>query len=393
MEGAGEAIRLRQCRFLYLHDDGAAATTWQVPITYRARVNGKLQHGRLLLSTEDGRVTFPRKPDWVVMNEGGHGFYRVQYAPELLAPLLRAPAEILTPIERFNLINDAWAATLAGILPAVEYLDLTARFKGETDRHVWTPIVASLAYLSRVVPPDARPGLERLVRDRLGEVTARLGWSPEAAESDLVRELRGEVLRTMGMLGNDTAVQREAQERHVRGETERLDPNVLAALIWIVAHTGGEPEYEEFFARFKSAKTPQDEQRYLRALAGFRQPDLVRRTLDLSLNGEVRTQDAPFLVRDLLLGVHSREMAWAFVKDHWEEMARVYPPQSGLRRLCEGVTGLTTSTLAADVQEFFTSRAITFGGKTLEQYLEQLQIGVRFRERASRSLAAYLARP
>jgi len=392
-EGTGETVRFSQRPFLYLDDDGDTTAAWHVPITYRARVNGEVVHGRLLLSTGDGRVRFPRKPDWVVANEGGHGFYRVRYGVQLLAPLLRAPAEIMTCIERFNLINDAWAATLAGMLPAADLLDLAAQFKAETDRYVWTSLLAPLSYLARVVPPDLRPYLERLVRDRLGDVAARLGWSPRPEESDLVRELRGEILRSIGTLGNDPQVQRVARERYASGETtNRLDPDVLTAVIGIVAHAGGEAEYDEFLARFKAATTPQEEQRYLRALAAFRTPDLIQRTLNLSLNGEVRTQDAPFLVRDLLLGVHSRELTWAFVKEHWEEMERLYPSQSGLRRLCEGITGLVTPALEEEVRAFFASRTVAFGGKTLDQYLERLRVAVSFQEREAMPLRAYLAR-
>jgi puromycin-sensitive aminopeptidase len=297
----------------------------------------------------------------------------------------------MTPIERFNVVNDAWAAALAGMLPAADYLELTAHFTGETDRHVWTAMVASLGYLWRVIPPDARPGLERLVRRRLAVVLGRLGWTPAPEENDLTRELRGEILRTMGTLGNDAAVQREARERYARGDAETSDPNVLAAIIAIIAHTGGGTKYEEFFAQFKAAKTPQVEQRYLRALADFHPLDLIRRTLTLSLNGEVRTQDAPFLVRDLLMSVYGRDLAWEFVKDNWEEMERVFPSQSGLRRLCEGITGLVTPALETDVRAFFARRPVAFGGKTLEQYLERLRVAVAFQEREGASLTTYLA--
>jgi len=50
-----------------------------------------------------------------------------------------------------------------------------------------------------------------------------------------------------------------------------VDANVLPALIAIVAAAGAEPEYEEFLQRFKAPRTRQVEQRYLYALAGFRQ--------------------------------------------------------------------------------------------------------------------------
>ncbi|MGH7367073.1 MAG: ERAP1-like C-terminal domain-containing protein, partial [Candidatus Rokuibacteriota bacterium] len=155
---------------------------------------------------------------------------------------------------------------------------------------------------------------------------------------------------------------------------------------------GGETEYEEFLQRFKSARTPQEEQRYLYALAGFRQPELLRRTLEKTTNGEVRSQDAPFLVRTLLAGVHSRGLAWDYVKANWQAMARQYPG-SAYRRMYEGVTALVSPAWEEDVKTFFTSNQIVLGGKTLEQYREQLRIAVRLQEREAGVLADYLAKP
>jgi len=62
-------------------------------------------------------VTFEMgRANAVLVNAGGHGFYRVRYTPELLAPLLVA-LDRLEAIERFNLVNDAWASVLAGLTP------------------------------------------------------------------------------------------------------------------------------------------------------------------------------------------------------------------------------------------------------------------------------------
>ena len=90
------------------------------------------------------------------------------------------------------------------------------------------------------------------------------------------------------------------------------------------------------------------------------------------------------------MGVHSRERAWAFVKERWDEMERLYPSQSGLRRLCEGITGLATPELEVDARAFFAGRTVSFGGKTLEQYLEQLRIAVAFQKRETAALARIL---
>ena len=390
---SGNALRLSQRRFTYLGKESEASELWRVPINFRVRLNGELQSMRLLLSSAEQRLELPGRPEWVVVNEGGHGFYRVGYAPQLLGRLTDAPSDVLTPVERFNLINDAWALTLAGLTPAAEYLDLTARFKEEGDRNVWAALLASFAYLNRIIEPGDRARMEALVRDRMGAAGARLGFAPAPGEDELVRQLRGEFLRTIGTLGNDAVVQARARVLYAayRQDPFSVDPDVLAALIAVLAHGGGEAEYAEFLGKFKTAQTPQEEQRYLSSLAGFRDAGLLRQTLQLAVNGEVRTQDAPYLVRSLLMNVHARDLAWQFVKDNWETMERQYP-LGGLRRMCEGITALVTPALEQDVREFFASRKISLGGKTQEQHLEQLRIAVTFRAREARSLATYLAR-
>jgi puromycin-sensitive aminopeptidase len=72
-------------------------------------------------------------------------------------------------------------------------------------------------------------------------------------------------------------------------------------------------------------------------------------------------------------------------------MDRIFP-KHGLRRMCEGVIGLATAELERDVHAFFTERKIHLGGRTLEQYLEQLLVAVRLGEREGSPLARYLAR-
>jgi puromycin-sensitive aminopeptidase len=295
----------------------------------------------------------------------------------------------LEPIERFNLVNDAWAAVLAGLMPLAEYLDLTTRFRGERDRNVWSALLASFHALNRILDADGRPGLEGLARDRLAAAAAELGWQPLPGEDDLTGQLRGDVLRALGTLGNDPAVQARAAEAFGRGTG---DANVLAAAIPVLAHVGGEARYQEFLERFRKAQSPQEEQRYLLALAAFREPALIERTLAKTLNGEVRTQDAPTVLRAMLYGVDSRGLTWDYVRTNWDKIERDFPPV-GLRRFLDGVIGLSTPAWEEAVRAFCKERQIDLGGKTLAQYLEQLRIAVRLGQREGAALRVYLETP
>ncbi|MDE3034651.1 MAG: M1 family metallopeptidase [Nitrospirota bacterium] len=391
----GKRLRFTQRHFTYLADPepGAAPSAprrWQVPLQVRLVANGQSRTHRLLLTEAETHLDLPAGFESALVNEGGHGFYRVHYAPDLLARLLQKP-ERLAAIERFNLVNDAWAATVAGLMPLPDYLDLTARFRGERDRNVWALLLDSFHSLNRIIQPADRPKLEALVRDRVGPAATELGWTSKSGENDLTKQLRADLLRALGTLGNDSTVQIKATELYPASlaQPTAVDQNLLPSLIAILAHVGDAARYEDFLSRFHKAATPQEERRYLYALAAFKPVALLEQTLARAISGEIRAQDAPFIIRLVLTNVYGRGAAWNFVKTNWDTMDKRFPKQ-GLRRMLEGIVGLATPELEQDVHRFIADRKIDLGGKTLEQYLEQLRIAVTLREREGVTLSKYL---
>ncbi|MBH0203712.1 MAG: M1 family metallopeptidase [Nitrospira sp.] len=389
----GHELYLSQQRFTYLKQEPAAEQLWQIPIQVRLTIGDRTEHRRLLLTERETTIGLPAGVTSILVNEGGHGFYRVRHRGGLIEQLLGQGLDCLPAMERFNLISDAWATTLAGLMPIPDYLRLTARFTDERDRNVWTVLLDSFSFLNRIITPGDRAALEALVRDRVGPAVKDLGWDPKSRESDLIRQLRGDLIGALGKLGNDQATQRQAAERYqrYREDPATADANVVPALVAILAHVGDEARYDEFSERYRTASTPQEERRYLFSLAAFRTKEVLKRTLVRTINGEIRTQDAPFIVGALMMNVDGREQAWEFVKANWDQMDRQFPKQ-GLRRMCGGIAGLATPELEHDVQEFFTSRKIDLGGKTLEQYLEQLRVAVSFREREASTIHTAIAR-
>ncbi len=387
-------LTIRQQRFSYLSDEQSSPSTdqrWQIPLQMRVTAGGKINTSRMLLTEKDTTIPLPHDWESVLINEGGHGFYRVRYAADLLDRLLNTGIDRLAATERFNVINDAWATTVAGLMPLTDYLDLTARFTAERDKNVWAVLLDSFSFLNRIITVEDRPALEAFVRGRVGPSVAALGWVPRSGESEGTKQLRGELIGAQGKLGNDPAIQDRAAElyRAYRNDAAAVDPNVVPSLVAILAHTGDATRYDEFNERFRTAATPQEERRYLFSLAAFQPKALLERTLARTISGEIRTQDAPFLVSAILGHVYGRELAWAFVKTNWEKMDQLFPKQ-GLRRMCGGIVSLATPELERDVREFFISRQIDLGGKTLEQYLEHLRIMVNVRERDGIVLRRYL---
>ena len=389
----GNDVVVSQQIFRYLQDGEDLERRWQVPIFLRAGITTGVHSQTALLVGDETRITLPSQPDWVVVNAGGHGFYRVRYAPELHKRLTANPYDTLSAVERFNLVNDTWAAAQAGLTPMTTYLDLLRLFRKETDPNVWNVILASGQYLYHLLDAQQRPALQTFLRDLVTPAVQKLGWGPQAGEQELIGQLRGDLLSALGTLGDDKAIQAAARTRYdqYKQTPEAVDRNVVPALVSILAGSGGLAEYEEFTTDFKTAKTPQEETRYLFALATFRSAGLFERTLQLTINGEVRTQNAPYLMRSLLLNTERRERAWAFLKANWDEMGRQYPDNS-IVRMCEGILSLVTPELEAEVVDFFASHPVKQGTKTLQQHLEKLRIAVACKQREATNIEAYLRR-
>jgi len=98
----------------------------------------------------------------------------------------------------------------------------------------------------------------------------------------------------------------------------------------------------------------------------------------MTLNGEVRTQNAPYLLHSLLANNASRIEAWEFLKRNWATIVEKFP-DSALPRMCEAINGLLDR--QAEVEEFFKQHKVRLGGKLIDQHLERLAVAVAFRQR------------
>lgn len=394
LDKTGTSITLSQERFLYLADGTLSNQLFHIPIMLRAQTQKGIVRKRVLMTEQTMKVDFNEKINWLVANDGAHGFYRVRYDTDLLKNLTAKIFENLSAIERFNLVGDTWASTMAGHATLSEFLQLAELFLDETDKNVWTILVGSLAYINKTIEPSVRPQLQRSVRRLLGSIKNRLGWQPRPQEDELTKQLRGMILGALGTLGDDADTQKQARDLYKSYKTggNSVDPNVVPALVNILAHAGDTATYDDFFKEFKDAKTPQDEQRYLFSLAAFRDTSLIKRTLENAINGQVRSQNAPYLVQSLLHNVTARELAWNFLKENWEKMIELFPENS-IPRMCEGITSLVSPSLEKDANQFFSVHKVKQGGKAIEQHLEKLRVAVRFKEREAENFMSIFSQP
>ncbi|HEY5110122.1 MAG TPA: M1 family metallopeptidase [Acidimicrobiales bacterium] len=366
---------------------GAIGSRWQVPVLHRSlRATDDWADALLLTAAEHAGTG----GDDVVVNAGGSGYYRVAYSAERVAHLADRLGD-LAPLERYNLVSDTWAATLAGHARVADLLRLAKALadSGESDPSVWSVVVGALGLFDRIVPDEGRPTLAAAVRDLLGPLAASLGWDPRDADDERTPSLRSAVLRTLGTIGADPGVRAEAASRFAGREATPLHGDIASAVLDIVAADGGVDEYEACLARYRSPSTPQEEHRYLDALASFGDAALSARTFELAMT-EVRSQDAPFLIRLLLVNREAGPATWERIVAAWDEFPKKFPSNT-LPRMLDGVRALCSPPeLAAGVTSFIEANPLAAGGRTVEQILERLAMSVDFGRREGATMAATL---
>jgi puromycin-sensitive aminopeptidase len=386
----GEDGALTQAPFSYRGQPGGAiGSAWLVPVLTRSLQGADEYSSPILLtgasSAADGAGD---KSDGRLVNAGGSGYYRVSY-PTAMVERLAGQLTELAPLERYNLVSDTWAASLSGQVPLSDLLRLARALvdSAEGDPSVWSVVLGALGLFDRVMPDGDRPVLAQAVRTLLDPLARDLGWDPRDDDNERTPSLRSSVLRTLGTIGEDPDV-RAGAARRFAGATP-LHPDTESAILDIVASGGGEPEFEAFLARYRAPANPQEENRYLYALASFRQTELAARAFDLAMT-EVRTQNAPFVLQLLVANRVTGPTAWHRITEEWDALVAKFPSNI-LPRMLDGIRGLCTPPeLADDVTTFVGSHPLAAGGRTVEQILERLAINVAFGVREGSGLAATL---
>ncbi len=382
------SLRLRQQRFQFgAASTGSDAQLWAIPIQIR---NGGVTT-TVLLDRPETTVTIVDPDGPVVVNAGSSGFYRVDYDDTLRSRLGVDALANLTTLERYNLVDDAWAATVAGQLAASELLIMLEAFGNERDHAVWQAIVIALRGLNRLLDDGAaHDAFQQRVRDLAGPALAELG-EPHDGESDLTGKLRGLLIGALGVLGGDVGVQARSRELFdaASADPTSVDPELTAAATSVVAATGDADTYARLRAGFSTAATPQERLRHLYALAEFDDEALLLKTCEFVMTPAVKTQNAPFVLRSAIANRRHGNAAWAFVRDHWDEMNDRFPSNT-IVRMVDGVKTLNTADLVADAAAFFAAHPIEQGAKTLEQILERQRVNAALRDRDGAAFVSFL---
>jgi puromycin-sensitive aminopeptidase len=393
-EPAGDDLRLTLEQQRFYADPQAAAGApqqlWPVPLVIKFGHPDGVSEERVLLSEQRAVATLPGAR-WYFPNGGAAGFYRFTMDDESLRALIGTLQTAMAPHERLLLLDNQWALLKAGAVSMQQFLTVLDGYRNESDRAVVSALTDHLGWFSvHVVADDARPRFERFVEQYYQSQFDALGWDPRPDEPVDERLKRAAIIGALGGVARSEPVRREARRRLEQYFTDRasLDPNLASVVVGLAARDGDRGLYGRYLDRKRGAATdPEEEQRFLLALAAFEVPDLIQRTLDLALSADVRAQDRTFLFASLLGRRASRLAAWVFVRDRWNQLVTLLDPML-LQGLIRALAQLTPEPTASEVREFLAPRATDETRETVAQVTEHLAIDAATVARLQPALSA-----
>jgi puromycin-sensitive aminopeptidase len=388
-------VDITQRRFLYDNLLGAGdddTTLWPVPLS--VMTGPTCQQASFLL--EDRDVAFAatsvlrtEPDDWVKINAGQTGFFRVNYSSDEWEKLKGAVQRREMPaIDRLGLESDAYALMRAGMLPATTYLSLAEAFVGEDDATVWGSLSSSFGGLTALLRDQPYlPKVEAFAGEVYRDIVGVVGWEPAPGEGHLDALRRSTVLSQAGLYGK--------VKRRFEGYLSNpvsLSPDLRGLVYSLAAHQGDQGVYDQLWELERKADLQEEKMRLLGAVSRIRQPELLQETLRRSMTDDVRAQDAVSLVMMVAGNRHGRDLAWQFVKDNWAEFDRRYGDGGFMLMRLVGITGSFTSLdRAAEVEEFFKTHPAPAAQRTLQQSLERIRLNARWLELNAAPLAERFA--
>jgi len=243
----------------------------------------------------------------------------------------------------------------------------------------------------RVVSDNDEPAYQAWVRSLLTPIAKDLGWQVKPGDSDEQQSLRAQLLLTLGRTGRDPATVAEAHKitDQALQDPAAVDRELAFPALQLAAFTGDASLYDRILAAIKSAKTPEEYYTQLLALAEFRDPKLLERTLQYAISPEVRSQDTLQLIDTVARNPAGERLAWDFVRSHWSDIEKLGGPFASLE-VAAGVGSFCDAGLRDQVKDFFSQHSGGSGERTLKQSLERINSCMDLKSQQSDKLAAWL---
>ncbi|XP_049862778.1 aminopeptidase N-like [Schistocerca gregaria] len=330
-------------------------TTWTVPVTYTSKSEADFSAStRLWLTDTTARldnVADAAADDWVIFNLNVVGFYRVQYDTDnwaLLVQQLLSDHEVIPPVNRALLLDDARALVQSDLLPLDTFLNLTSYLAQELDYIPWLEAESTLSYLSSIIDADE---FDTLVQELVASVTNTLGYVAQPGDSHVTRVLRG-IVSFLACTANQPACTEAAYSQFQRymanpnDPANWVDPDMKSVVYCEGVRQGGDEAFRFLLQQYRNTSVISEMNEIVTAMTCRSSRAAVRHVLQMTAGGtegSIHQRHLPILLEGALRKHHGEAVAAAieFLVDNPKVLLSRYIDKKTIRKLLTDIIRTT----------------------------------------------------
>ncbi|RZF34615.1 hypothetical protein LSTR_LSTR008640 [Laodelphax striatellus] len=341
------SINLTQKRFLMTNASGEqpvkSAPRWWIPLSYTTSTELDFNDTRprewFNVSNACHQVEINLDDDeWILFNIQLAGYYRVNYDPHtwnlLIDDMVNCEFPDIHPLNRAQLLDDAFTLASAGYLNYATALNLSRYLAHETDIIPWTTAFDVFKTLeAKLIGTPARPlfrhYIQMLVSNWYSSIKFKDDDQSDCATNQLTR------MRTVALscgFGHPGCVDRALKQVYLlMSEAETEIPTDLEDILLCTAVNAGPEEVWQFVRKqYMSTTSRKKRESYLEAMACSQDPNKIMQMLEDSLDVKsefFKNNEGNTLIGALVRRKTNSETMLNFFYKNAQEISALYGPE------------------------------------------------------------------
>ncbi|XP_052097491.1 aminopeptidase N-like isoform X1 [Mytilus californianus] len=350
MERMGNDIKLSQSR--YLRDKNATdpgtynssfGYKWEIPFTFTTQTNkdfnqndadiiwmGKEGTDILLSGNISGN-------DWFIGNIKQYGFYRVNYPKdnwEKLIDQLKMDHTMIHPVNRAQIINDAWNLAKSGDLSMNTALKTVEYLSREDSYFPFFAANNELVYVGNMLERTELYGdFSAFMKKAFSIPLNELGYN-NTGSGHLEILLRRLVVEGACDYGNEDCINNAINSfqnlMQGTGPINPIDVDSRQNVYDTAIKYGGVKEWDFVYNRYKTSNVASEKLTSLVALSHSREVWILSRFLQYTLTDDIRRQDGFNAFRLIARNPIGRSLVWDFLRGNWNDISNRFGSASFL---------------------------------------------------------------
>ncbi len=367
---------LEQERYMLL---GSEKENWPIPLHY-------LDESGASTTLMAGKTQKLKGKNWVKLNYGEKGFYKVQYEGDLLDKIGKLIQENkISDIDAWGVENDLFAFIRSARMTVDEYLDFVEKYcmdKGYPTNSSISSHFTWLCFMGYGKTFGERAKISSIKFHK--KMLERLGWERRKEDGAIETLLRSGAIGSLGFAGDKETLARAKKEfDSFLKDGKEIDANIRGAIYALNAWQDGTLS-GLFLKRYKEEPAPDERRRNLMALGRFSDPVLLNKTLDLSDSDEIRLQDSFLLPAMVSRNPIGKPLIWAWTKNKWKKFMGKYDSGSHmLGDFVDNLAAVSDEKTFAEIKRFFADKKNRRGDMemSLSHTLEKIETNIKFMEK------------